>query len=1335
MPSIKKIVAPQAGAEDLLMHNLFSKNLSKISFFMLSVLVAGCSHTMPFFGDKVPSKTVPPAEPLQVESTIFLIGDAGEPLTDGKEPALKSLKRQIQLAPDSAFAIFLGDNIYPAGLPAASDPKRPEAERYLLGQLRAIDTSRAEGIFIPGNHDWDRYGRDGWEALKRQEEFVEKNLGRHGRFLPDGGCPGPVIVDVGKNLRVIILDTQWWLHEYEKPRHPNSNCSADTTSEILADLQKAITSAGHRAILIAAHHPLETHGIHGGFYGWRDHLFPLLNFSKYLWVPLPGIGSIYPLVRSLGISDQDLAGSGNEKMRHALEEVFAANPPLAYASGHEHSMQILKHSRLPSFLIISGHGSLGHTEPVSHDKNTLFAHQHTGFVKLDVLDSGQVRLAVIEPTENGEKDIEVFSVWLRESAKAESQPSPSSMGSGIGLSADDDAIAGDQFFAPHGGPAMPRSSDEPAAAFQSTHDDSTASMDSMQTTTVVPGAQYKAGGLHKFFFGAHHRDLWTKPIKAPVLDLATFRGGVTPIKRGGGFQTKSLRFRDSTGMQWQFRSIDKDPSKTLPRELRETVAKSIVQDQISSSHPYSALVVKRLAEALGVLHAEPILVVLPDDPRLGEFRAEFGGAFGLIEERPTDGPDDEPGFAGSDKIVATAKLFEELDEDNDDLVNPRDYLTARLLDIYVGDWDRHVDQWRWARFKENDKKVWKPIPRDRDQAFAFFDGLFPSLAEKRWVVRQLENYKKDEPDVISLTYSGRHLDRRILPRLSYDEWCAVTDKVESKLTDTAIDEAVDNLPPEIQEIESYELTHRLLDRRDMLPMLSDQFYKYLARYVDVRLSKRNEFVSVNRLDNGDVAVTVFKRDKETGEKRKDAVVYERTFRRGETGEIRIYLMGGDDKVELAGKVSSSIIVRVLGGEGKDEFADESKVSGYFLGLVPFIPDTESKTFFYDSKDSSSFIAGPSTKIIYKQIEPVQPPQFSSAQAPVERRDYGHDVRPVPFLGFTADEGFFFGGGPAVTRYSFGKYPYAYKFSLLGNYAFRSGAFRIALAAEVVDVFPGARLNIEGQISVPRSVGNFYGFGNESVRDEDLEADDFYKVKTDNYSLRPKLSFKMHDKLDWYVGAGYSFTNLKRKDSPFVRLLADSLGLYGAGKFRQLYFSTGIEIDTRDRKVASSRGIYAAFDVAHNPDILDLNDRYTRLSGETRFYLSDTLLTEFTLAFRIGGQKLYGTFPFFEAAFLGGKSSLRGFRNYRFAGEAAAYGNVDLRFYLKRIWMIFPADFGMFIFADAGRVWVDGVSPGDWHTDTGAGIWFAPVRRDFTISIGAGFSKEATQVIAGLGFAF
>ena len=45
-------------------------------------------------------------------------------------------------------------------------------------------------------------------------------------------------------------------------------------------------------------------------------------------------------------------------------------------------------------------------------------------------------------------------------------------------------------------------------------------------------------------------------------------------------------------------------------------------------------------------------------------------------------------------------------------------LRSRLFDIWIGDWDRHDDQWRWASFKDkNGFTYYQPIPRDRDQIF------------------------------------------------------------------------------------------------------------------------------------------------------------------------------------------------------------------------------------------------------------------------------------------------------------------------------------------------------------------------------------------------------------------------------------------------------------------------------------------------------------------------------------------------------------------------------------------------------------------------------------------
>ena len=93
------------------------------------------------------------------------------------------------------------------------------------------------------------------------------------------------------------------------------------------------------------------------------------------------------------------------------------------------------------------------------------------------------------------------------------------------------------------------------------------------SVTVAPNAKYSAGLLRRFFFGPHYRRLWATPIRVPVLKLQDFAGGLKPTEKGGGMQTKSLRLEAADGRQYQFRSIDKDPTPVLPPDLRETIAK------------------------------------------------------------------------------------------------------------------------------------------------------------------------------------------------------------------------------------------------------------------------------------------------------------------------------------------------------------------------------------------------------------------------------------------------------------------------------------------------------------------------------------------------------------------------------------------------------------------------------------------------------------------------------------------------------------------------------------------------------------------------------------------
>src|SRR5262245_32814609 len=239
---------------------------------------------------------------------------------------------------------------------------------------------------------------------------------------------------------------------------------------------------------------------------------------------------------------------------------------------------------------------------------------------------------------------------------------------------------------------------------------------------IAPGPQYAKGSLYRALAGAHNRDMWATRIRVPMLSLERFAGGLTPLEAHTGSQTQSVRFQGADGRIYQFRSVDKDPTVTLPPELSRTVAARTLQDGVSASHPVGALVASALLEAAAVLHPEQTLVVLPDDPALGSFRETFGGVLGMIEERPKDSDNPKATFAGAHSVVSPTKLFTRLDRSPEDRVDAPAFLTARLVDILMGDRDRHRAQFYWATFSDGLPRMWLPISRDHDEAFVKIDG-------------------------------------------------------------------------------------------------------------------------------------------------------------------------------------------------------------------------------------------------------------------------------------------------------------------------------------------------------------------------------------------------------------------------------------------------------------------------------------------------------------------------------------------------------------------------------------------------------------------------------------
>ena len=342
----------------------------------------------------------PPAlDPGSISETLFLVGDTGHPAKGG-EPVLIALRRQLEGAAGRATVAFLGDNVYPAGLPAPGDPEMAEMERRLDDQVDMVRDAGARAIFIPGNHDWAKGAPDGWERVRREERRVEERGGASVSYLPNDGCPGPEVVDIGERVRLVVLDTQWWLHAGARPEHPTSSCSADSEPEVVGGLRAALEGASGRDVVVLAHHPLRSGGPHGGRFGLKQHLFPLTEVGRSLWVPLPVIGSLYPLARSSGISPQDQASGKYRRMRDALAGALRGHPPLAWASGHEHVLQVIE-SREWGRLLVSGSGIYGHVTYVRDVEGSLYRADRSGSMRLDFPRSGRPRLSVVEVGKDG----------------------------------------------------------------------------------------------------------------------------------------------------------------------------------------------------------------------------------------------------------------------------------------------------------------------------------------------------------------------------------------------------------------------------------------------------------------------------------------------------------------------------------------------------------------------------------------------------------------------------------------------------------------------------------------------------------------------------------------------------------------------------------------------------------------------------------------------------------------------------------------------------------------------------------------------------------------------
>ncbi|HYF29947.1 MAG TPA: hypothetical protein VD993_02400 [Chitinophagaceae bacterium] len=821
-------------------------------------------------------------------------------------------------------------------------------------------------------------------------------------------------------------------------------------------------------------------------------------------------------------------------------------------------------------------------------------------------------------------------------------------------------------------------------------------MDTLPRKVVVAGSEYSRSGLHNWLWGRHYRPEWVTPIQVELLNLDTLAGGLKPYRIGGGRQSKTLRLRNPDSKEFVMRSVNKSFGRALPDVFRKTFVEKHINDQVSIAHPYSAITIPPMAKAAGIYHTEPIIRFVPKQPALDTFNDEFGNNLYIVEQRPDENWEEAGNLANSTNIISTENFLKKLLSDNDNLVNQEQYVKARLFDMFIGDWGRHEDQWRWAKTEKDGKNIYQPIPRDRDQAYTKFDGALLRIVISSAGLKHMEGFGEDIKDVRTFNFPARNLDRRMANAASLEVWTNAATELQNALTDAVIEQSIRLLPPEVFNVSGKEIIHKLKARRAHLVEFATDYYEFLAEEVDIPGTEKHEHFIIDRINDKETKVSIHK-IKKSGEVESQPS-YQRVFHRDETAEIRLYGIAGNDTWEIKGDATNYITVRIIGGKDKDVIKDLS---------------AKGVTHVYDDKDNI-FEKSSRTKLHLSRNDTIHAYRYDAFK--YDRKVFR------PMLFFSNYDRFYAGLSYTITNQGWRKEPFASRHSLYARYSITQNAVSFGYLGIKEHMIGNWDLFFNVDYDAIRWT-NFFGIGNETA--EDLEKDrDYYRVRTREIHTGLGLNRQIGQSNNLRFTPFISATRVINDPG---RLLADNvISIQGDPNGKSVYQwdkYAGVALDYNftdlDDPVIPMRGLTFGLGAAYTKSLESVRSINT-FTGKLNFYIP--LTNHVVLAVRNGGATVTGDPKFYQLNAIGGSQNLRGYRRDRFRGRTAFFNNTELQYLFDFKSYLFNGKAGFVGFYDIGRVWHPNESSNVWHRGYGAGITIAPFNKAM-FSVTYGLSKE------------
>ena len=1211
--------------------------------FLAALILNACATYKTQYNDT--SQNIKTSKSKEISHTFYLIGDAGNSADRNGNPTLETLKTALSSADKKGTLLFLGDNVYPEGY-----DKTDLAKDRLDAQIDLGKAYKGRTIFLPGNHDW----YNGLDALKDQEKRVEKALGKDS-FLPENGCPIEK-VDISDDVVLIILDTQWYLTNWDNHPKINDDCEIKTRAKFFDEFEGLLKKAQGKTAIVAMHHPMFTMGPHGAQYSFGSHL-----------KPLPLLGTLKNILRKTsGVSNADLQNKKYNELKKRIVTLAQQNEKTIFVSGHEHSLQYIVEDNIPQ--IVSGAGSK--ENPTKLTKSGLFSAGKQGYAKLVIY-------------KDGSSHVQFFSI------------------------ADKDPIFETTVINPAKHMQLIAYPDQ----FPTT-----------QTASIYTQKEVTKGGTHKFFWGDRYRKYYGTEVEAPTVNLDTLFGGLKPTRKGGGHQSKSLRLEDKNGREYVMRALRKNAVQYLQAvafkdqyiegQFNNTYTEGLLQDVFTGAHPYAPFVIGALSDAVGVYHTNPVLYYVPKQNALGHYNSDFGNELYMIEERAADGHGNQKSFGYSNELISTDDLLKEIHEDEDNIVDERAYIRARLFDMLIGDWDRHEDQWRWAKFKEGKKTVYRPVPRDRDQAFSIMaDGFLLGFATKVMTnLSLMQSYDEDLRDVPSFNLEPYPLDMALINEANKAVWNTQVKRIVDNLTDDVIEKAFGFFPSEVNDETIQDIKRKLKGRRRNLQQISDTYFAHMNKFQIVKGTDKDDWFDVERMPNGQTKVTGYRIKKG----KKDDVIHQKTYSREHTREIWIYGLDDDDQFVVSGEGDNYIKVRIVGGQNKDTYDIKNG----------------KKVVIYDYKSKKSeFVTNKGRKRLSDDYETNV---YDYKKLKNNSRQF------LPSTGSNPDDGLRIGAAHTYIAHGFARNPFSYKHTIDGAMYLATSGFEFNYKGEFAHVAGKANLGINTSFTSPNFATNFFGFGNESTNpdpDNDVIDRDFNRVKVRQFRFGTSLLWK--GELGSLVKLGVTYEAIEVTNTPgrFVSLLTSQLPSLVFNNQNFVGTELSYHFSNTDNAAFPTLGMAISLTTGYKSNI-DESTGFGYLKPSISFDYKLTNNGRLVFATRFGGQINFGdSFEFYQGARLGARNGLRGYRFDRFIGKSSFYQSSDIRINLKKMKTgLIPLIIGLYGGFDYGKVWAPNLPTGDWNTSIGGGLIFDAADM-LSASIGAFNSDDGMRIAFALGFGF